>query len=314
VLAGFFPNEPAPSLRDQGQTKPRPDDPNNPYDNGYKEKDRIGLPPSNGKPGGQLAFDYFEYTGPAKGVAYAHGPGGTIYKTPEVPATRDSIRGAFIKMYENNGINDVYGSSPSVSRPKPETPKPAADNPYENTYKEKDRIGLPPSNGKPGGQLAFDYFEYTGPAKGVAYAHGPGGTIYKTPEVPATRDSIRGAFIKMYENNGINDVYPLRLSMDNPSEVIASNTKADGSSLVTVTTYDRRELQVATQDGSTIVLSEGKELFRLQTPVDKVVALLQSPASPVLGQGTPLIDAPTQIAMQPDAPKRDTEQPKIGLA
>ena len=294
----------------QQALNPKPE-PTNQFSNMYRGgKDSIGLP------GGQLQFDYFEYTGAAKGKAYAHGPNGTKYETVEVPATRDAVRGAFIKMYENNGINDLYGKpSQTVTAPKPEPV-----NQYSNMYRGgKDSIGLP------GGQLQFDYFEYTGAAKGKAYAHGPNGTKYETVEVPATRDAVRGAFIKMYENNGINDLYPDKQSSA-PSPTVANTllepternrgstvALAANSEAILVSTADGRTLQLA-KDGNTLVAKSGDvELMRFRegTTPAQAKELLESPASPLKGQGSTLPATSTQVAMQ--TPDRSVEQPKIGL-
>ena len=199
-------------------------------------------------------------------------------------------------------------------------PKPEPTNQFSNMYRGgKDSIGLP------GGQLQFDYFEYTGAAKGKAYAHGPNGTKYETVEVPATRDAVRGAFIKMYENNGINDLYPDKQSSA-PSPTVANTllepternrgstvALAANSEAILVSTADGRTLQLA-KDGNTLVAKSGDvELMRFRegTTPAQAKELLESPASPLKGQGSTLPATSTQVAMQ--TPDRSVEQPKIGL-
>ena len=129
----------------------------------------------------------------------------------------------------------------------------------------------------------------------------------------------------MYENNGINDLYPDKQSSA-PSPTVANTllepternrgstvALAANSEAILVSTADGRTLQLA-KDGNTLVAKSGDvELMRFRegTTPAQAKELLESPASPLKGQGSTLPATSTQVAMQ--TPDRSVEQPKIGL-
>jgi hypothetical protein len=227
--------------------------------------------------------------------------GGQKIGSTSMGQINEAGRNLFAAMEQIPIINSMVPDDLSKKPTKPQT-QPEPVTPYSNMYRAgKDSIGLP------GGQLQFDYFEYTGAGRGKAYAHGPNGTKYETPDVAPTRDAVRGAFIKMYEGGGINDLYRKEQSYV-PNSTVAQ----------VVVTAEGRSLQLAMDGNALVVRDRETELMRFKdgTTVAQARELVESQAIPLAlrGQGTPAPDAPTQVAIAPEAPKRDTEQPKISIS
>jgi hypothetical protein len=258
-----------------------------PNSRAYQVGDGIGIPGA-----GNLVYRGVQSDG------YHHVASRTSdYRVPaSVGYDKDAIRSWAIAAVANGAIGreGLYGA-PAVGDGRPASPVASAP------YRTGDYIGTPY------GQLVF---------KGVAddgYLHVQTRTRdYRVPtELGNDRDAIRGWVINAIEHGGIDrsTLYPNKVSATlNEGAAVVSST---GERQV-VRTSDNRELVVTMQDRSPVVTSEGVEVLRLRegTTLAQAAELVASRASPVLGQGVLVADAPNQNASQ--IPSRNVEFPQIG--
>jgi hypothetical protein len=258
-----------------------------PNSRAYQVGDGIGIPGA-----GNLVYRGVQSDG------YHHVASRTSdYRVPaSVGYDKDAIRSWAIAAVANGAIGreGLYGA-PAVGDGRPASPVASAP------YRTGDYIGTPY------GQLVF---------KGVAddgYLHVQTRTRdYRVPtELGNDRDAIRGWVINAIEHGGIDrsTLYPNKVSATlNEGAAVVSST---GERQV-VRTSDNRELVVTMQDRSPVVTSEGVEVLRLRegTTLAQAAELVASRASPVLGQGVLVADAPNQNASQ--IPSRNVEPPQIG--